>query len=123
MNVVILSPIWPEAVARLRSRHRCTVTAHPRPEELRRLLVEAEAVVIRSGVRLDRPALEAAPLLRLIVRAGVGVDGIDVPCAEERGQEITEKYLRRLKELAQEHGIAWQYAPLHHFLNHPEEAA
>ena len=45
------------------------------------------------------------------------------PAYQERGQEITEKYLRRLKELAQEHGIAWQYAPLHHFLNHPEEAA
>ncbi len=35
---------------------------------------------------------------------------------------ITEKYLRRLKEIADAHQVAWRYAPLHHFLRHPEEA-
>ncbi|MCI0684450.1 MAG: hypothetical protein L0Y71_20250 [Gemmataceae bacterium] len=38
-------------------------------------------------------------------------------------QQITEKHLRHLKDLADAHGIAWHYAPLHHFLNHPEAAA
>ena len=33
-----------------------------------------------------------------------------------------EEYLRRLKTLANEQGIAWRYAPLHYFLNHPQEA-
>src|SRR5262245_33226848 len=35
---------------------------------------------------------------------------------------IMEKYTRRLKELCDAEGIAWRYAPLHHFLNHPEDA-
>jgi Fe-S-cluster containining protein len=39
------------------------------------------------------------------------------PAYQERCQEITEKYLRRLKEVAQEFGIDWRYAPLHVFLN------
>jgi hypothetical protein len=39
------------------------------------------------------------------------------PTYQETGNQITEAYLRRLKELAQEHGVEWHYAPLHHFLN------
>jgi Fe-S-cluster containining protein len=39
------------------------------------------------------------------------------PAYQERGNQITEKYLHRLKELAQEHGLEWRYAPLHTFLN------
>ncbi len=39
------------------------------------------------------------------------------PSYQETGNQITEEYLRRLKELAQEHGALWQYAPLHYFLN------
>jgi Fe-S-cluster containining protein len=39
------------------------------------------------------------------------------PGYEETGNAITEKYLRRLKELADEAGVGWRYAPLHVFLN------
>jgi len=39
------------------------------------------------------------------------------PSYQETGNGLTEKYLRRLKELAQAQGIAWRYAPLHTFLN------
>src|SRR5207249_2180610 len=39
------------------------------------------------------------------------------PNYQQKSQEITEKYLRRLKELADEFHLAWQYAPLHTFLN------
>ena len=45
------------------------------------------------------------------------------PNYQEEGARISEAYLRRLKELAESHGVAWRYAPLHHFLNHPETAA
>ncbi len=39
------------------------------------------------------------------------------PSYQETGNRLTEKYLHRLKELAQAQGIAWCYAPLHTFLN------
>lgn len=39
------------------------------------------------------------------------------PAYQETGNQITEKYLGRLKELAREHNIDWRYAPLHTFLN------
>jgi Fe-S-cluster containining protein len=40
---------------------------------------------------------------------------------QETGQRITETYLHKLKELAQEFGRDWLYAPLHHFLNNPPD--
>jgi Fe-S-cluster containining protein len=43
------------------------------------------------------------------------------PNYQETGSLIMEKYIRRLKGLAEEAGLTWHYAPLHHFLNHPEE--
>jgi Fe-S-cluster containining protein len=39
------------------------------------------------------------------------------PNYQEKSGEITEKYLRRLKQLADAEGVPWHYAPLHHFLN------
>jgi hypothetical protein len=42
------------------------------------------------------------------------------PNYQEEGARISETYLRRLKCLAEAHGVAWRYAPLHHFLNDPE---
>jgi hypothetical protein len=44
------------------------------------------------------------------------------PAYQETAGRITETYLRRLKELADAEGVPWRYAPLHHFLNHPDQA-
>ena len=43
------------------------------------------------------------------------------PAYQETGCRISEEYLRRLKRLAEEHGVEWRYAPLHDFLNEPRE--
>jgi D-3-phosphoglycerate dehydrogenase len=88
MKITILSAIWPAAVEALRARHECRVALNMAPGELPGVLHDAEAAVIRSGVRLDRAALEAAQHLRLIVRAGTGLDGIDRDCAAERGVRV-----------------------------------
>jgi hypothetical protein len=42
------------------------------------------------------------------------------PNYQEKAQELSEKYLRRLKQLADEHEAGWRYAPLHTFLRDPE---
>lgn len=39
------------------------------------------------------------------------------PSYQECSHAITEKYLGKLKELAEEHDLGWQYGPLHVFLN------
>jgi Fe-S-cluster containining protein len=45
------------------------------------------------------------------------------PNYQETGNRISEVYLRRLKDLADSEGVAWHYAPLHHFLNNPDDGA
>jgi D-3-phosphoglycerate dehydrogenase len=48
-------------------------------------LADADALVVRSAVQVDAKLLESAPRLRVIGRAGVGVDNIDTPAATHRG--------------------------------------
>lgn len=45
------------------------------------------------------------------------------PGYQETSHRITEKYLAELRQLADESGVEWQYAPLHHFLNDPPTLA
>jgi hypothetical protein len=45
------------------------------------------------------------------------------PNYQETGARLSETYLRRLKDLADVHGIVWRYAPLYHFLRHPDDAS
>jgi hypothetical protein len=45
------------------------------------------------------------------------------PAYQDTGNAITEKYLRRLKELAEEAGVGWRYAPLHVFLTEAVSSA
>lgn len=88
MNVIVLSHIWPETVERLQEGHRCVVEPDPPEAQKLELLREAEVVILRSPVRLDRAAIDAAPRLKLILRAGMGLDSIDAGYAALRGIEV-----------------------------------
>ncbi len=48
-------------------------------------LAGADAVLVRSATRVDAEALAAAPRLKVVARAGVGFDNVDVPAATARG--------------------------------------
>ncbi|MCW2670429.1 MAG: phosphoglycerate dehydrogenase [Frankiales bacterium] len=48
-------------------------------------LADAEAVLIRSATQVDAEALAAAPRLKVVARAGIGLDNVDVPAATARG--------------------------------------
>lgn len=56
----------------------------PRSETLDRI-AGAEALIIRSATKVDAEMIAAAPNLKAIARAGVGVDNVDVVAATERG--------------------------------------
>ena len=63
------------------------INRHYNKEELGEALKEYDALVIRSATKVTRDVLEAAQggRLKLIIRAGVGIDNIDVPAAIEYG--------------------------------------
>lgn len=55
------------------------------PEQLKAIIGDYDALMIRSGTTVTADIIEAAGKLRIIGRAGVGVDNVDVPAATKRG--------------------------------------
>src|SRR4029079_13670647 len=48
-------------------------------------MADADALLVRSATKVDSRLLEAAPKLRIVARAGTGVDNVDVTAASARG--------------------------------------
>jgi (S)-sulfolactate dehydrogenase len=59
-----------------------------KPEELRALLGEARALVVRNRTQVNRDLLDAAPNLQVVGRLGVGLDNINVSACQERGVAV-----------------------------------
>ncbi|MCZ6782009.1 MAG: phosphoglycerate dehydrogenase, partial [Proteobacteria bacterium] len=88
MVVVLVSdPLAPQGLEILRQASGIEVVDRPgaSPGELLELIADAEGLVIRSGTKVTAELLERAEKLRVIGRAGIGVDNVDVPKATERG--------------------------------------
>lgn len=61
------------------------------PEELKKALADYDVVVVRSATKVKAPIIDAAAdagRLKMIIRAGVGVDNIDVDYAEAKGIKV-----------------------------------
>src|SRR6056297_3466779 len=56
-----------------------------KPEELLSIIGEYDGLAVRSATKVTCQVLEAAPNLKVIGRAGIGVDNIDVPEETARG--------------------------------------
>lgn len=85
MKILIASSIDPEAVKALESRHD-VVTAFGAPvDELADLVVDREVVIFRSGVSIAPSVLEQGRALRLLIRAGSGLDNIDLDLVRRLG--------------------------------------
>lgn len=67
------------------------IQEHYEVEELKEKIKEVDGIVIRSATKIRKPIIDAAlesKRLKLIVRAGVGVDNIDVSYAMEHGIQV-----------------------------------
>jgi D-3-phosphoglycerate dehydrogenase / 2-oxoglutarate reductase len=88
MKVLICDPVSPKGIALLQQRPEFKVTVLQKrlsEPELLPLVADAVAMVVRSETKVTRKIVEAAPLLRVVARAGVGVDNVDVEAATQRG--------------------------------------
>lgn len=55
------------------------------PEELKEIIGQYDAVAIRSATQISKDVIEAADKLKVIGRAGIGLDNVDIPAATKRG--------------------------------------
>ena len=86
MKIVLAEKISPATLAVFAAEPGWEVKTHDQlPEGLPAALQDADALVVRSAVQVDDALMEHAPKLRVIGRAGVGVDNIDTDAATRRG--------------------------------------
>jgi len=83
MNIVVADPISQRGLELLRKPGWNVIT--PSRNELIASLATADALIVRSATQVTAQILEAAPILRVIGRAGVGVDNVDLDAATRRG--------------------------------------
>lgn len=76
-------------------------------------LAGADALLVRSATRVDAEALAHAPVLKVVARAGVGLDNVDVPAATERGVMVVNAPTSNIVSAA-EHAVALLLAVARH---------
>jgi D-3-phosphoglycerate dehydrogenase len=84
MNILIAEPMAAAGIELLQAQPGWNVVVS-NPKEYLSHLPEADALIVRSAVKVTREVLEKAPGLRVIGRAGVGVDNVDLPAATAAG--------------------------------------
>ncbi|MGB9593428.1 MAG: hydroxyacid dehydrogenase [Anaerolineae bacterium] len=85
MRILITEPIAPEAVSVLRACHQVDLCDPSPPAHLCDIIGAYDALIVRSQTRVSREVLSHARRLRVVARAGTGVDNIDVGEARRRG--------------------------------------
>jgi D-3-phosphoglycerate dehydrogenase len=88
-RVLVTDKLAEEGLAQLRADPGIEVVVDTKlaqnPAGLRQALLQADGIAIRSGTQLTAEVLDGQTRLKAIVRAGVGVDNIDVAAASRRG--------------------------------------
>ncbi len=84
MNILIAEPLAAAGIELFQSQPGWN-TIVSNPKEYAQHLCEADALLVRSAVQVTREVLAKAPKLRVIGRAGVGVDNVDLDAATAAG--------------------------------------
>jgi len=86
-NVLLLDGIDPAGVRLLEKTGSIVPHVHDKisREKLLELVPEADGIIVRSATTIDQEVIQKAPRLRVVGRAGVGVDNVDIDAATEHG--------------------------------------
>src|SRR5262249_57312789 len=84
MNILIAEPLAPAGIELFQAEAGWK-TIVSNPKEYIQHLAEADALLVRSAVQVTPAILEKSPRLRVIGRAGVGVDNVDLDAATAAG--------------------------------------
>ncbi len=100
-RVLIVDPLHNTAIARLQRSFEVHVEIGPSEARLQELIRETHVLVMRSGVSLSAATIAAAQHLKLVARAGVGVDNIDIETAREAGVTVFNVPAQSAKAVAE----------------------
>jgi len=109
-RVLISDKLSPAAVAIFRERGiEADVKTGLSPAELRAIIGDYDGLAVRSATKVTREVLEVAPRLKVVGRAGIGVDNVDVTSATARGVVVMNTPFGKAITTA-EHAIAMMFA-------------
>ena len=89
LRILVVTEVFPDALDRLQAEHDVIQHIDPSREELLELIADREALVFRSGVQITAEVMSAAPGLELLIRAGSGLDNIDLDHVDREGIALT----------------------------------
>src|SRR5262249_48217105 len=85
-KVLISDDLSPRAVDIFKERGvEVVVDTKLTPDDLKKEIAKYDGLAVRSATKATKPVIEAAKNLKVIGRAGIGVDNIDIPAATQRG--------------------------------------
>lgn len=89
MPVILVSDhLHPDGVEELKKLGEVRVKTGLSPSELLKEVGDVDVLVVRSATKVTREVLEAGKRLKIVARAGVGLDNIDQEAAKERGIKV-----------------------------------
>ncbi len=112
-KILVSDKIQDEGLATLRRRAEVDVRLNLSPEDLLAAIGQYDAIVVRSGTKVTGDVIKAGRRLRVIGRAGVGVDNIDVNAATRHGVVVVNSPVSTTVSVA-EHTIGLMLALARH---------
>lgn len=109
MKVLITDGTAPEAVKMLEEAGHEVVLDEASPERLKEIIGDYDALIVRSRTKVRQDDLDKAVRMKVIGRAGIGVDNIDINYAKEKGIKVVNAPLGStlsVAELALSHMLA-----------------
>ncbi|KAF1981540.1 phosphoglycerate dehydrogenase [Aulographum hederae CBS 113979] len=108
-KVLIPEKVSPDGLALLKKSLEVHEKKGLTPEQLLQIVPEYDALIVRSETKVTAELLSAAKKLRVVARAGVGVDNVDVTTATQRGVIVVNSPSGNINAAA-EHTIALMMA-------------
>jgi D-3-phosphoglycerate dehydrogenase len=85
IKILVADPIAEEGLQSLRSHAQVDIKTGLQPEQLKAIIGDYDALIVRSQTKVRTEAIESGKKLKVIGRAGVGTDNIDVDAATRNG--------------------------------------
>jgi len=87
MRILISDNLSPRGIDILKSRNAFDVDVKIglKPDEIARIIADYEGLIVRSETKVTSDLIGRADRLKVVGRAGTGVDNVDVPAATQRG--------------------------------------
>ncbi|MBT3712250.1 MAG: hydroxyacid dehydrogenase [Anaerolineae bacterium] len=88
MKILIANPIAPKTMKDLQNKHEVICAFGRKKAILQERIEGCEILVFRSGVQMSAELMDRLPDLKLLIRAGSGIDNLDIEYVQRRGLEL-----------------------------------